>query len=323
MPRRRRQEELIENRASGVQLDVGVTVISFNHKELLEQCLHAVSSSLESARVSSTIVVLDNASHDGSTAMVRTHFPDVRLIEQRDVRDFAVNQNQLFALCEESCRHVLMLNDDAIVGPDTVQRLLAAMESDDRIAAIGPKLVYADGSFQTAGERLPGWGYHLLRHLGVGRFVPSALRFRAGGRDTGRSDGHVIREVGYVAGACVLVRSEALRDVGHLDERFRMYGEDADWCGECWRRGWKVCTDPSVTVVHHRRQSWSAFSAVERERSMFTYLRKHNVGGLRLGVLRALFVAKYRARLAAARISGQSPDSIATLQALVEVGLKA
>jgi len=314
---------MLDNHTSHIQLDVGVTVISFNHKELLEQCLHAVESSMRVARATGTVLVLDNASHDGSAAMVRSLFPNVRLIEHAEVRDFAVNQNELFALCEESCRYVLMLNDDAVVSTDTLSRLLTAMDHDDRIAAIGPKLVYADGSFQTAGERLPSWGYHFLRHLGVGRFVPAALRFRVGGRDAGAPGGHVIREVGYVAGACVLVRSEALQDVGHLDERFRMYGEDADWCSECWRRGWKVCADPGATVVHHRRQSWSAFSAVERERSMFTYLRKHHVGAIRLGLLRALFLAKCRIRLAAARIGRPDPDAVTTLEALVRVGLEA
>lgn len=311
------------SRGSAVELELGVTVISFNHKNLLEESLSAVTASVKAAGISATIIVLDNASRDGSAAMVRAQFPDVRLIEHSEVRDFAVNQNELFSLCEDSCRFVLMLNDDAIVESETVERLLSAIKTDDRIAAVGPKLVYVDGSFQTAGERLPSWGYHVIRHLGLGHLVPARLRYRLGGRNTRAQDGSTIREVGYVAGACVLIRSEALREVGHFDERFRMYGEDADWCSECWRRGWKVCADSAVSVVHHRRQSWSSFSAIERERSMFTYLRKHHVGPARVGILRALFVAKYRVKLMAARFAGKDPDTIATLRALVEVGLSA
>ncbi len=311
----------------GAPLDLCVTIISFNHRELLEQCLRAVKVSAENAHVSNTILVLDNASHDGSAEMVKALFPGVILIERHEVRGFAANQNELFRACEDQCRYVLMLNEDAVVGPETVTRLRSAIETDSRMAAIGPKLVYADGRFQTAGERLPGFWYHLLRHLGLGRFVPDKLRFRLGGRVAASPDGHPIREVGYVIGACVLIRTEALREVGALDERFRMYGEDADWCSECWRRGWKIGADPSTTVVHHRRQSWSSFSMIERERGMFTYLRKRHVGRLRLGLLKTIFLAKYRTLLMIASvahafgIARHDPETMTTLKMLVEVGL--
>jgi GT2 family glycosyltransferase len=259
--------------------------------------------------------------------MVKALFPNVTLIERHEVRGFATNQNELFHASENQCTYVLMLNDDTVVGPETVTRLRSAIEKDARMAAMGPRLVYADGRFQTAGERLPGFWYHLLRHVGVGRFVPDSLRFRLGGRIAPSPDGRTIREVGYVIGACVLIRTEALRDVGPLDERFQMYGEDADWCGECWRRGWKIGADPTTTVVHHRRQSWSSFSLIERERGMFTYLRKRQVGRFRLGLLRTVFLVKYRTLLIAASagravgIARHDPETINTLKMLVEVGL--
>ena len=299
------------------RFDVGVTIISFNHRDLLEECLRAVETSIASSEVTAYIAVLDNASRDGSAEMVRDLFPKVHLIARSDVRGFSTNQNELFATCRNTCEYVLMLNDDAIVGQDTIKRLLAAIETDSQMAVIGPKLVYPDGTYQTAGERLPGFWSHLLRHLGLGRFVPDRLRFLLGGRNMPAGDGHSIRRVGYVIGACALVRSRALENVGLLDERFRMYGEDADWCFEASRLGWWIGADPSVVVVHHRKQSWSRFSVVERERGMFTYLRKRGVDGMRLMLLRSTFLTKYRLLLSLTR---NDNEKRATLRSLIDVG---
>ncbi len=297
-------------------LDVAVTIISHGHRDLLRECLEALNRGQAGIQVEAW--VLDNGSPDGSADMVRTSFPDVHLLAEDRRRGFSANQNRLLQACRDRARHVLLLNDDAVIDREQLARLVASIDNDPCIAALAPELRYGDGSFQTAGEALPSWNYHLVRTLGLGRLIPARLR-RAAGRQARRGPGAVY-DTGYVAAACMLVRAQALAEIGPFDERFEMYSEDADWCRRAQLAGWRVCVDPSVKVIHHRRGSWSAFSAIERERSMFRYLRKSGAGTVPLTLLRAAVIARHMLGWLAGELRGRA-DIAAVHRAIIRLSL--
>lgn len=292
--------------------DVTATIISFNHRNLLARCLTSVTESIQAAGIRADIIVLDNASADGSPDMVLAEFPAVKLIVQPEPQGFVLNQNLLFQAALKRSRYVLALNDDTILERDTLSALLEAADADRAIAAIGPQLLFPDGSFQTAGERLPSWSYHLLRHLKIGSLVPSVLRRNLGSWDASQSGSNMVRDVGYISGACMLVRTDALASIGFFDDRFVMYSEDADWCHSAHEQGWRICVAMSVRAVHHKNQSWGAFSARERERSMYRYLKKRSVGRVRMALLKTVVIAGCACRIMTAQVRGMLPRRQAT-----------
>jgi GT2 family glycosyltransferase len=284
--------------------EVAITIISNGHREMLDRCLQTVRESTNASDHTAEIWVLDNASDDGSADMVAGKYPEVRLIRSDQRRGFAANQNQLFDVTRDRAGAILLLNDDVELRRETVGALMSALQSDTSIATIAPTLTFADGTFQTAGERLPGFAYHLGRHLGLGRLVPARVRrFLGRTQSSDAAFGDGITDTGYVSGACMLIAADALRDVGTLDERFNMYSEDADWCLRAAERGWRICAARSVSVIHHRNQSWNVATAIERERSMYTYLTAHGTGAVTVGFLRFVVACIYLVRLLALRVS--------------------
>ncbi len=280
--------------------DIAITVISHSHRGLLERCLLTAEASLAESGLDGMVLVLDNASTDGSADLVRERFPRVHLLAMRESHGFSSNQNQLLTEAGSSFRYLLLLNDDVELPADAIGRLVEAADADPGTGALAPRLVYPNGQFQTAGERLPSIAYHLIRHLGIGRAVPSALRRRLGSRRAAPAASTM--DAGYVAAACLLIRQDCLDSVGQFDERFQLYSEDADWCKRAWEQGWRISVLPSLAVTHHRNQSWSSFAARERERSMYLYLKKHGTGAFRLAILRLVVLVSYTARLVMLRL---------------------
>jgi GT2 family glycosyltransferase len=216
--------------------DVSVSLVNTNSRELLLACL----DSLGSAGPGVEIVVLDNASEDGSAAAVRERFPGVRVIEQRHRAGFGANHNTVIR--ETTGRYVFVLNEDTTSDDWGFERMVEHLDANPRVAALGPRLVYPDGRTQTSAWRFPSPGTAALGLLTLGR---------AGIAQSGTGE---TRDVDWAMGAALLVRRAALDEVGVFDEGFFIYSEETDLCRRLRGAGWRTQFFPSVTVVHHESQ---------------------------------------------------------------------
>lgn len=228
---------------------VTVVVVSFNTRELTRRCLHSIHAERGSLEVE--VVVVDNASEDGSAAMVRQEFPQAILIANPENRGFAAASNQGFAA--SSGRRLLLLNPDAELLPASLRAMIDFAAAHPTAGVIGPRVLLPTGAQQSTTFRYPR-----LSDLLINLFVPN--RWVRKSRLLGRSryvglDSERIQEVEVIAGCCMLVPREILEAVGGMDERFFMYGEEVEWCHRIRAAGWDVLYFPGASVLHHAGQS--------------------------------------------------------------------
>jgi hypothetical protein len=240
-----------------------IVVVSWNVRDLLARCLKSLLSDLNSTRaIDARIVVVDNASRDGSAEMIRSRFRRVELIVSERNLGFAVGNNVgLRALGygasddASDSEAVLLLNPDTEVLPGTISALLEALRSLPDAAVITARLSYPDGSFQHSAFRFPG-----LAQLFIDLFpVPGRLHeSRWNGRYLRRLyDSGQPFEIDHPLGAVMLLRAGAIRQVGLFDEGFELYCEEIDWCARFKAHGWRNYCIPSARVIHHSGQSTS------------------------------------------------------------------
>jgi len=235
--------------------DLSIIIVSWNTRDLLATCLASIYSSPPPGEFD--VWVVDNASTDGSPALVHERFPQVRLIENEKNLGFAAANNQ--GLRASRGRYALLLNSDAAAPPGALGAMLRFMDEHPQAGAAGPKLVNPDGSFQASFARFPTLRseFGLLTGLArwsIGPYAPSPRP----------QPGETARRVDWVAGAALIVRREAIEQVGLMDESYFLYSEETDWCWRLWRGGWPVWYLPEVEVVHHA-------GASSRQRSVQTY----------------------------------------------------
>ncbi len=241
--------------------DVSISCVNTNSRELLLACLE----SLRGVGDGVEIVVLDNASEDGSAAAVRAQYPDVRLIEQRHRAGFGANHNAVIRAT--TGRYVFILNEDTTSDDWGFTGMVAHLDANPRVAALAPRLVYPDGRVQASAWRFPSPAACLRGLVTLGR----AGILQSGGTET--------RDVDWAMAAALLVRREALDEVGIFDEDFFIYSEETDLCRRLRNAGWRTQFFPSVTVVHHESQ-FSAGIPERRINEMWRgrhrYWRKHH-----------------------------------------------
>lgn len=232
--------------------EISAILVSYNTRDLL---LRAVRS-LE-GRVGQVIVV-DNASSDGSPDALATTLPWAELIRLDENTGFAAGVNRAAAQARGSL--LLVLNPDAAMPEGSLERLSAFLRDHPRAAVAGPSLRYEDGSEQDAAFALPGLGQVVLDLFPVGRLAGTRLNGRYGKLVAPRRVGHPL-------GACMLIRRAAWEDVGPLDQGYFMYVEEVDWCRRAWARGWEVWHVPDAVVIHQ-----GGASTRQRSASMFCQL---------------------------------------------------
>ena len=249
--------------------DVSVSIVNTNSRELLLACLASL------AGADAEIVVLDNASEDGSADAVRERFPRVRLLAQEFRAGFAANHNTVIR--ETSGRYVYVLNEDTTADDWGLARIVAYLDAHPRVAALGPRLAYPNGSQQASAWRFPTPLVSTLSVLTLGKVGVT------------QSHGDTPHSVDWVTGAALVLRREALEEIGLFDEEFFLYSEEVDLQLRLHRAGWEAHFFPEVTVVHHESQ----FSAAipdrrinEMWRSRHRYWRKHHtVAGARVAAI--------------------------------------
>lgn len=269
--------------------DLSVSIVNTNSRELLLACLESL------AGTAAEVVVLDNASEDGSAEAVRERFPDVRLIAQSHRAGFGANHNTVIRAT--TGRYVYVLNEDTTAGDWGFEALTTYLDAHPRVAALGPRLVYPDGRLQDSAWRFPTPLVSMLGLVSLGRLGVTQSR------------GDAPRAVDWVMGAAVVLRREALDEIGLFDEGFFLYSEEVDLQTRLRRAGWEVHYFPLVSVVHHESQ----FSADiperrinEMWRSRHRYWRKHHSGaGARIAALAT--GAQYAARAALSPVARRDP----------------
>ncbi len=224
---------------------LSVIVVNWNVRDLLGGCLRSLYAQMLMPRDSWEVIVVDNDSSDGSTEMVRHAFPAAVLLHNRENIGFGKANNQAFRICRG--KYILLLNPDTVVLDHAVDRMVEMMETNLKLGALGCRMVNSNGSFQrwTGGSppTLANVTCHFLLAYKVlpASILPQSLYLE--------NDPEHDIEVGWVSGACMMLRREALRDE-IFDERFFLYGEDFDLCDRLARTGWKVVYTPRTQIVH-------------------------------------------------------------------------
>ena len=217
-------------------MDLSVIVVSWNVRELLRGCLAALPAA--TAGIESETVVVDNASTDGSPQMVAEDFPQVTLLRNEANLGFARANNRGLAAAQG--RYCALLNSDTVPAPGSLAAMVAFMDARPAAAAASPRLVRPDGAPQPFAYGDDPTPLYLAR--------------RAAGRKMGRDlhdwSAPAPVRVGWVSGACMVVRRAAVDQVGGLDEAMFMYFEDNDWCRRMRLRGWEIWYNPQVAVTH-------------------------------------------------------------------------
>lgn len=249
-----------------------VIIVNWNVRELLRTCLCSMLSELDA---SGEVVVVDNASSDGSAEMLRADFPQVRLIANADNVGFGAANNQALAMSEAA--YVLFLNPDTDVRPGAIGRLLSFMEERPRVACAGPRLLNPDGSTQSSRRSFPGVATAFVESTILQRWfggLKALARFYRGDQPDDQP-----QPVDWLVGACLLMRRSALDEVGFFDERFFMYSEEMDLCYRLRQAGWEVWYVPAAEVVHHEAASSSQDlfrRNVNFHESRYRFFRKHH-----------------------------------------------
>jgi colanic acid biosynthesis glycosyl transferase WcaI len=253
---------------------VSVIVISYECRDAVRRCIESLDA--ERRNLELEVVVVDNASTDGTVDMLRSRFQWVRVIANPVNAGFASAANQ--ALWTTGGRHLLFLNPDTVVPPQAIARAYEELERHPDVGMLGVKLVRPDGTFDHACKRgFPTIASALYYFFRLNRLRPRSPRFAH--YTAGLLGEDEAGPVDAINGAFMLVRREAVADVGPMDERYWLYAEDLDWCRRFWERGWKVLYWPGADVVHWKggssgdTRSWALNRVFHR--SMWLFYAKH------------------------------------------------
>ncbi|MDY7080228.1 MAG: glycosyltransferase family 2 protein [Chloroflexota bacterium] len=251
-------------------MDVSIIIVNWNTRDLLAQCLQSVYDT--EGDLDLEVIVVDNASTDGSVEMARQDFPQVQIIANAENVGFVQANNQAIAHCQG--RYLLLLNSDAKALPGSLDKTVRFMNEHPNAGIAGVRLLNPDGTFQASYTPFPTLWREFLILSGLGRLLVRST-FPSFGPQTEKG---AQRIKGYMEGAYLMARREAVGQAGGLDERIFMYAEEVDWCYRFHQTGWEVWYLPQAPVIHYGGQSTKQRqSRMEAElyRSRVYFFRKH------------------------------------------------
>ncbi|NLG28453.1 MAG: glycosyltransferase family 2 protein [Chloroflexi bacterium] len=271
-------------------------IVNWNTRDLLDACLSSVYAT--GAGLAYEVLVVDNASSDGSAAMVRDRYPQALLIENRENRGFAAANNQALPVAQG--RHLLLLNSDTRVHEGALQRLVALLDTRPLAGGVGARLLNGDGSLQPSCHPVLTPWREFWRLLWLDHLAPQATYAMQ------RWDLQTPREIEVIKGACLLLRAEAVAQVGPLDERYFMYTEEMDLCARLLAAGWRCYWEPRAVVTHYGESSTRQVADemyVQLYRSKAQFQRKFG-GQRRARLYRVLLAIAYLSRWLFAALAG-------------------
>jgi GT2 family glycosyltransferase len=252
---------------------LSIAIVNYNTKTLLRDCLESIY-----ARANGTpfdICVADNDSRDGSVAMIKAEFPRVKVIENQSNLGFSKANNAL--ITQSDADYILLLNPDTLVVDNAIERVMKYMEAHSEVGICGCRVLNADRTLQLACRRsIPTPKVAFYRLSGLSRLFPRSKTMAR--YNLTYEDPEKTHEVDAVSGAFLMIRRKAIEDIGLLDERFFMYGEELDWCLRAKRAGWSVVYYPEAEIIHYKGESTkynSRKAAFEFYRAMYLFHKKH------------------------------------------------
>jgi len=251
---------------------ISVIIVSWNAREFLRGCLNSIRTS--GGPLVREVIVVDNASTDGSADMVAGQFSEVSLIRSKENLGFARANNLGLERAQGSW--LALVNSDVVVHPGCFEQLVSQLEANGKVGLVGPAVLGGDGQLQPTCRRLPTLWSTACRSLALDSLLARWPRFS--GREPGDRDPVGPVEVEVLSGCFWVARREAIAEVGGLDERFFFYAEDVDWCKRFGDARWKVVFVPQATATHFGGGSSAKAPlrySIEMLRANLAYWRKH------------------------------------------------
>lgn len=254
-------------------LDLSICIPTLQAKDFLRECLRSIYAH---TRCSFESIVVDNDSRDGTLEMLRDEFPDARVIANDTNVGFAKAINQALRISQG--RYALLLNNDTVVLPNALDRLVAFADAHPQVGICGPKILNRDGTLQKQCRRSYATPWDLFCYFsGLSTLFPRSplfARYLMTYRDENET-----HPADAVSGACMLIRRAVIEQIGLLDERFFAYQEDTDYCFRAKRAGWQIYYYPEAQIIHYAGRGGSRVSPYrsiwEWHRSYFLYYRKN------------------------------------------------
>lgn len=254
--------------------DLGVCILTRSSQDVIVDCLTSLFE--QTKNLSMDVVVVDNDSQDDTVEEIRRRFPTVTLILNPDNFGYARAVNQ--GLAALNARYYVLLNPDAVILDNALERLASFMDENPHAGICIPKVLNSDGTLQyqcRRGEARPGEVFAYF--LGLDRLFPNDPRFN--GYLLRHLDNDVVNEVKAVSGSCMFIRREVTLQIGGLDELYFAYQEDTDYCLEARAAGWKIYYVPLGQVIHHGGRGGSGaspyFGIYHWHLSYYLYYRKN------------------------------------------------
>lgn len=254
-------------------MDISIIIVNYNTSALTLQALESIFTSETNYRYE--VILIDNASLDDSVESVRRQFAQVHIMQNGTNVGFATANNQGIRI--SSGRYILLLNSDTQLERDTIQLMVAFMGEHPTVGASGCRVLLPDGRLDAACKRgFPTPMTSLFYVSGMARLFPSSAVINR--YHMGHLSSDDVNPVDAIVGAFMLVRRNAIDEVGLLDEGYFMYGEDIDWCFRIKQAGWQIFYYPSAHIIHHKGGSSPRKQArLVREfyRAMLLFYKKH------------------------------------------------
>jgi len=278
-------------------IDLSIIIVNWNTFEYLQGCLGSIIIHLHnSSKLSTEIIVVDNASYDRSVEMVKSDFPQVKLIQNSENYGFAKANNQAIRISTGS--RVLFLNPDTLVNPVTISAIDRFLTQNPKVGIVAPKILNDDGSIQISAFRFPTLFNEFWRLFKLDFLYPMSTYPK-------RYFNHEKpKRADVVLGACFLVKRECLEQIGLLDEQFFVYSEEVDFCYRAHKAGWETYLLPQATIIHFGGKSTEKVSDamfVELNRNKTRYFRKHH-GEMVAQLYKALLVLISFVRIGVSRL---------------------
>lgn len=282
-------------------IDLTISIVNTNNRDMLDACLASIYENTQ--RITFEIIVVDNASADGSADMAAQKYPDVQLIKNTERKGFSANHNQ--ALARMRGRFCAILNEDTLVKPGCFDMLVAYLSDHPDAGALGPRILNSDGSLQQSVFRMPTLSVLVSHAFFLGALFPGVIYF--GGYR--KWPHNALSDVPFLSGACIVFPSDLMRAVGYMDAEFFIYFEDPDICKRVREAGRRVVFFPDAEIVHYGGGTFnSATDAAINHRmaSLHRFFRKHYgpVSEVAAGVLLQIGAAARVAAFGAARRLG-------------------
>ncbi len=271
-------------------MDLSIIIVNYNVKEFLQNLIHSIEKA--STNLTKEIIIIDNASDDGSVDFIKEKFPQIKLIANQTNLGFGKANN--IGLKQATGKYILLINPDTLVAEDTFEKMIQFFESNKNIGLAGCKILNPDGTLQLACRRsFPGPWTSFTKVTGLSNLFPNSkifARYNLTYLDENKS-----YEVDAISGSFMMMRKEVYEKVGGFDEQFFMYGEDLDLCYRIQKAGYKVFYVHSTQIIHYKGESTKRSSIDETKvfySAMHLFVKKHLSTSFLVGMIlrSAIFV---------------------------------